>query len=172
MARAKTAGVEDDTPGVGSVAAAARGSAAEKPIFDRLATIRLPLIVLVICYHNESGGQFISKLQGSPVLQYIVSDQAHDVLRRGARKRGGGIVVGHGVLLADDSGDVLAPLEGEQFLATGCIEDSHDSTVAAASDSLAIRRQRQDWRETGVAPRRMIPWRFKSDRISSLYRSR
>lgn len=71
VAQTKTAGVEIDTSG--DEATAVSASAAEKSSFERLAAIRLPLIVLVICYHNESGGQFIANLQGSPVLQYVVN---------------------------------------------------------------------------------------------------
>ncbi|MBC7957620.1 MAG: acyltransferase [Cytophagales bacterium] len=52
---------------------AASAKAGEASMFDRLALIRLPLIVLVVCYHNESGGAFVSHLQGAAVLQYIVN---------------------------------------------------------------------------------------------------
>lgn len=46
--------------------------ATEAETFNRLATVRLPLIALVVFYHNQSGGNFIERLQGAPTLQFIV----------------------------------------------------------------------------------------------------
>ncbi len=39
--------------------------------FDRLATLRLPLILLVVLYHNETGGQFISRMGDSAAAGVI-----------------------------------------------------------------------------------------------------
>lgn len=56
----------------GAAASAGTPTATEAHVFDRLATVRLPLIALVVCYHNEAGGNFIESLQGSPMLRSIV----------------------------------------------------------------------------------------------------
>lgn len=40
--------------------------------FARLATIRFPLILLVVFYHNETGGAFIRQLSDEPVYAAIV----------------------------------------------------------------------------------------------------
>ncbi|HZE91535.1 MAG TPA: acyltransferase [Rhizobacter sp.] len=48
-------------------------------VFDRLAMIRFPLIVLVVCYHNESGGEFTQQLQGAPALAFAVDFLANSL---------------------------------------------------------------------------------------------
>lgn len=40
--------------------------------FDRLATVRLPLILLVLLFHNEAGGRFIARLSGEPALAGVI----------------------------------------------------------------------------------------------------
>lgn len=47
--------------------------------FDRLATVRLPLVLLVILFHNESGGRFIERLSNAPVLAGVVEWLVHGI---------------------------------------------------------------------------------------------
>lgn len=45
---------------------------AAHPVFERLALVRFPLIVLVVFYHNEAGGEFTRILQEAPAYLFIV----------------------------------------------------------------------------------------------------
>lgn len=54
------------------IAPASVSRTAAHSVFDRLALIRFPLIVLVVFYHNEAGGEFTRILQGAPVFSFIV----------------------------------------------------------------------------------------------------
>lgn len=55
-----------------AMATATRSAASEQSLFNRLATIRLPLIVMVVCYHNEAGGGFVAQLDAAPALRLVV----------------------------------------------------------------------------------------------------
>lgn len=54
------------------IAPASVSRTAAHSVFDRLALIRFPLIVLVVFYHNEAGGEFTRILQGAPAYSFIV----------------------------------------------------------------------------------------------------
>ena len=47
--------------------------------FDRLATIRFPLIFLLVLLHNERGADFTARLQDSPVAAWLVNVLAHGI---------------------------------------------------------------------------------------------
>lgn len=45
--------------------------------FDRLATIRFPLILLLVLFHNERGAEFGARLHDSPIAAWFVNLMAH-----------------------------------------------------------------------------------------------